>query len=127
MVLKVCTAIVLLAAMAIPSFASEKAATVGTVAEDCRVAASQRNLSGFSSGNCMGFIVGIMHMNELFFSSLPVSKRMCPPDAVSGMQAVRVFLKWADANPEQHHQPGVIGVQESLKTAFPCPSRLGGG
>jgi hypothetical protein len=65
-------------------------------------------------GFCLGYMKGVM-------DSLSVSpaKSICLPDVTTG-QLARVYMKWADANPERLHESMYLGVLESLVQAFPC-------
>lgn len=66
---------------------------------------------------CLGFMVSAgQHL-----AMMGDKKYACPPDSVTVGQQARVFVKWADARPEQQHLPAYFGIRASLREAFPCP------
>src|SRR5206468_10816484 len=46
--------------------------------------------------------------------------KMCLPDGITTEQAIKVFLKWADAHPAELHEPAAFHLGRSLIAAFPC-------
>ena len=72
--------------------------------------------------SCLSYISGFSD-GLTISSAMPGNKRLiCPPEnGVSNGQLVAIFLKWADAHPEQWHEEAGFGVLISLRDAFPCP------
>lgn len=47
----------------------------------------------------------------------------CPPEGVNAGQTRKIFMKWAENNPEQLHQHQLVSVTLALTEAFPCPEQ----
>jgi hypothetical protein len=46
----------------------------------------------------------------------------CPPNGVSQVQFVRMFLQYARNNPSELHHPASMMIMTMLWRSFPCPS-----
>jgi hypothetical protein len=65
---------------------------------------------------CIGYVTGALDTFEL----LHETTKLCVPMEVKSVQAVRVFVKYADAHPEQLHLAGPTVLWEAMHEAFPC-------
>ena len=84
----------------------------------CRSA--ERSLDGdgrFSpeGAMCVGYLSGARD-----FTAVPTGRMICVPHAVTNFQLVRVYLKWVEAHPAQHHEDYGLGVVYAYGEAFPC-------
>ena len=114
-------------AVAPTSHANSEAERRGTVAglrTDCQAAityvdkgfkeADSKGLMSF--GFCIGYIWA-------FLENPPTG--VCVPTGVDAEQGARVFLKWADENPDQHHISRPMGLWIALRQAFQCGENQG--
>jgi hypothetical protein len=46
--------------------------------------------------------------------------RICFPEGVSWTQLAKIYVKWADDNPQDLHLSEWQGVRESWRTVYPC-------
>lgn len=74
------------------------------------------NIAG---GRCQGFFLGVVQAN----SGMPhgTEARFCPPEGLTTLQAIKIFLKAADERPEDLHVPAYWLAQLAMRNAFPCP------
>ena len=75
---------------------------------------------------CAGYIAGFYDGRTTDDYGLAFFKT-CPPTSPDGrtievtyQQMVRVFVKWARANPEQHDSDDWYGVRAAFAKAWPC-------
>lgn len=45
---------------------------------------------------------------------------ICIPEGISTIQAIAIFVRWAERNPDQWHERDWKGVRLSLLESFPC-------
>lgn len=83
------------------------------------------------SDSCIGFIrgvkdtilfLGIAYSKELvevnpFFAK---GKIICEPDNVTTDQFAKIWVKYLDDNPNQHHKPAIATFLDAVVVAFPC-------
>lgn len=71
-----------------------------------------------ASGRCQGFFLGVVQAN----SGMPAGTqgRFCPPEGLTTLQAIKVFIKTADERPEDLHVPAYWLAQLAMLDAFPC-------
>jgi hypothetical protein len=100
------------------------AKSISTLADFCRAAVrvADNNYadSGFddslSTGYCFGYFNGFLEADEVL--------RSCLPAAVTPEQAVKIFLKWVDKNPEKNHWERPLGVRLAFIETYNClPAR----
>ena len=88
-----------------------------------------RFIKGFSQGVCFGYLVGVadsIGFNKHFFPEVhspdPDHNDVCFPTAgVTAGQLQKVWIKWANDNPEylQHEASNVVLI--AFAEAWPCP------
>jgi hypothetical protein len=81
-------------------------------------------LTDTQDGNrCLGYVSGVA--DEFESEGLEDVKHplgsICLPEGVSSVQLVKIFLKFADAHPEQLHYAAPTVIWNSLIDVFPCP------
>lgn len=76
-------------------------------------------ISDYDLGKCQGYIQGWIDAVMIWKSADPKVK-ICFPGEVTRIQAVRVFVKWADDHPAVHHLPMSAGTASAFRAAFPC-------
>lgn len=64
---------------------------------------------------CLGYFAGAFEAIHSMKSEV-----FCVPDGVQIGQRVKIFVKWADENPDALHMPRYYGLQVSMMKAFPC-------
>jgi len=74
------------------------------------------------NGFCLGYLSGLMVLNQLFQDMGRGTPYFCPPDWVSPSQARLVFLKFMSDHPEKLHEDAGSMVMVSLMVTFPCNS-----
>jgi hypothetical protein len=72
-------------------------------------------------GRCTGYLAGKLDMHELFFEFevLPV-KYYCIPEGATLGQLKKVFIKYANENPQDLHIHATRLVGDAFRDAFPC-------
>jgi hypothetical protein len=74
----------------------------------------------YDLAECVSYISGISDMNAVFSGLTGASLFCFPKEGLSQEQQVRVFIKWAEANPELLHESRRSGVVSAFMEAFPC-------
>ncbi len=69
---------------------------------------------------CAAYINGMIDANIMMSTIEGREPVFCPPSDIHGLQAIKIFVKWADEHPEQLHEHKRLGVTRSLLAAFPC-------
>lgn len=69
---------------------------------------------------CAAYLNGIVDANVMMSQIEGYEPVFCPPSDISGLQAIKIFVKWADEHPEQLHEHQRLGAIRSLLAAFPC-------
>lgn len=111
---------VLLATPALGQEASRPAArtNIGELMLFCKAAVASTE-SGLrptpDAGFCIGYLRGMADMN-----SIADIGGICTPQEVGTNQLARIYVKWADDNPERHHEDMSIGWVSAMRKAFPC-------
>lgn len=77
--------------------------------------------NAYDIGHCTGFLTASRDFSQAL--SADRKGRICMPERVQTIQAIRVFVAWADAHPELHHQSSSLGVLSAFIAAFPCSSK----
>lgn len=72
------------------------------------------------NGFCLGYLSGLMVLNQLFQEMGRGTPFFCPPNWVSPSQARLVFLKYMGDHPEKLHEDAGSMVMVSLMVTFPC-------
>lgn len=85
-------------------------------------------LAGVCSGYLSGYNdVASMRRGEIVAGKVVMKEDshwgICTPPTASPAQLARVFVKWAEENPQRLHLPRLLGAQEAFKGAWPCPNR----
>ncbi|GLI93830.1 hypothetical protein LMG27198_28220 [Methylocystis echinoides] len=68
------------------------------------------------------YVSGVLNTLQLVQSSKSFPKLVCLPDGVTYEQAVDIFCKYLEQNPEQRSKNSAILIVASLARAFPCPN-----
>lgn len=73
---------------------------------------------------CWGYVQAFQELSAITEEG-PKSTitRACPPAASTGVQLVRVFVSYAQKNPERLHARAGLMVLDAFRAAFPCPKR----
>lgn len=70
---------------------------------------------------CSGYINGFIDSHVLTGELTPNTAAFCPPkQGITGDQARRIFLDWANRHPEELHKTLRVSLWFSLMAAFPC-------
>ena len=69
---------------------------------------------------CLSYIRGMMDMHGIMSTKWGKSFYCLPKQGISGGQAVKIFVKWAEDHPERLHEFQFTGVILALAEAFPC-------
>lgn len=72
------------------------------------------------NGFCLGYLSGLMVLNQLFQEMGRGTPYFCLPDWVSPGQARLVFLKYMGEHPEKLQEDAGSMVMVSLMVTFPC-------
>lgn len=120
--------LLLLVATTIALPASAATETTGDLMDSCkktvRVYESQ-GAEGFEqNAYYVGFCTGFLASSRDFIRGWSGSTNgsICMPQKMPTVQAIRVFVGWADKHPEKHHEPMTLGVISAMRDAFPCPA-----
>jgi DNA-binding transcriptional LysR family regulator len=83
---------------------------------------SAAKVSDFQSGKCVGYLTGVVEMNELDYQDRGSGRkpRFCPPDYLGNEQVVRIVAKHLREHPELLHFSAVSQSMLALGRAFPC-------
>jgi hypothetical protein len=98
---------------------------MGELAKNCQIGEKQDFKDpndAMSAGICIGSMSGALIMAQVEKSrsaSSPPAPGLCIPYGVSSGQLIKVFLKYADDNPDLLHEPLSVAV-ENLYRSFPC-------
>jgi hypothetical protein len=65
------------------------------------------------SSRCSGYVAGIADLGQ-------ATRMVCPPNGWSYMQAIKIFLNYANANPQRLNEPAPSVILASLINTFPC-------
>lgn len=74
---------------------------------------------GLSAGYCLGYLEGVADDVRVSKASDP-GVVICIPEGVTPGQLARVFVKYARAKPETHHEDKLLGVLSAFASAFRC-------
>lgn len=75
--------------------------------------------SGFSSGICMGYAVGVA--DAMMKKRKLLGYQACFPKGVTRAQVMDVVMAWLTKHPEKRHLAAWSLVIVALDEAFPCP------
>jgi hypothetical protein len=78
--------------------------------------------SSFTAGYCYGIVVSTIETSVILKDGIAPNFQSCVPTEMTNQQAVRIVIKYLQANPEQLHFPGSTLVIRALHKAFPCKS-----
>ena len=76
----------------------------------------------FASGLCWGAFSSLQHVVRTYTGEQPIF-RVCAPPKSTRSQFIAVFVEYARRNPQRLHEDFLDVVLDSLRRAFPCPSR----
>ena len=107
-----CTAGLLLTFCQAASARESNSKSANNVMPGCRSLVSNSNKDSFFQGVCAGTVDAA----AIFV------KGICLPEHVIIDQAVRVVVKYIDAQPERQHELFADLAAEALSAAWPCPS-----
>jgi hypothetical protein len=74
--------------------------------------------SAYSSGLCMGFVMGIADV--MGAGSAILGARVCLPERVNGGETRDVVKRYLELHPERRHYAAASLVLDALAQAFPC-------
>jgi hypothetical protein len=121
----------LIAALGLAAFggapqAQTVARTAGEFVNDCKEITPMQGREEptliLMNGFCLGYLSGLMVLNQLFRDMGRGKPFFCAPDWMSPGQARLVFLKYMEEHPENLHQDAGSMVMVSLMATFPCGS-----
>ncbi len=75
---------------------------------------------GFDLLMCLEYLGAVADTNAVVESLLGRGVFCFPEKGISSEQQARVFIKWAEANPESLHKHRRSGVVIAFAEAFPC-------
>ena len=68
---------------------------------------------------CLGYLSGIYDLHNVYSAS-GFPQKICPPKRTNAVQLWRIFVKYANENPQKDHLAAAsIGIN-IFKEAFPC-------
>lgn len=77
------------------------------------------NMTYIDASFCFGVVTGAIQAVDLLILAGDAPKKYCrPPENWTVAQGVKVFVKWADNNPNKLHLQAVVGVVTSHMQAF---------
>ncbi|CAJ0858262.1 hypothetical protein AMST5_01100 [freshwater sediment metagenome] len=68
------------------------------------------------------YVSGALNTLQLVQTSKTFPKLVCLPDGVTYEQAVDIFCKFLEEQPEQRSKNSAILIVAALARAFPCPN-----
>lgn len=75
----------------------------------------------YDVGHCLGIIQGVLGTASLMGRTAPKNMRVClPKSGVKGQQAIRVTVKFLEANPKLLNEDASMLILLALTDAFPC-------
>jgi hypothetical protein len=75
------------------------------------------------AGRCLGYLHAVMAMNQVWsHEAKPTSLSFCPPVGSTTKEAVRIVVKYLDANPARLGLPSEMAAIEAFQSAWPCLS-----
>lgn len=74
----------------------------------------------FGKLNCAKYLDGVMDTHSIMTSAGRAPLFCSPVQGISLDQAMKIFLKWAERNPEQLHESARVSVILAFAEAFPC-------
>jgi hypothetical protein len=114
-----CAVLALSGTCAVPAH-GQAFSTNRDLAEGCRLGIEfleRRGASRPPAHLCLGYFMGLGDSIALDNGD---TYRACLPKNWTPEQLVRVFVRWADANPNLLHEPRLVGAVSALTEAFPC-------
>lgn len=70
---------------------------------------------------CAAYLHGIMDANIMMSMIEGYRPVFCvPKGGIGGLQAMKIFVTWADSHPEQLHLHRRLGTIRAFLAAFPC-------
>ena len=70
------------------------------------------------AGVSLGFQIGVLAVTGE--PPGPQTNGFCDPEGITNAERARVFVAWADANPDQVHLYKAYGIAWSFSQAWPC-------
>ena len=89
--------------------------------KDAKVTSDQTEYRKTETALCLGYFMAIRGMSLAVEADGRPFMRACTPKGATADQFIRIFLKFARANPEKLHEDAMFNVWNSLIAAFPCP------
>lgn len=114
------------AAVLLPSEEAGAAMTGNELAAACRAAISVLDFGGdvphraFEGAKCIGFLDAHVSAELLKQHRGEGDALYCLPPRSNYEQAIRIFVRWADENPNLLHMFGWTVVGLAMAEAFPC-------
>jgi hypothetical protein len=118
--------VIILASVAFALTSPACARTAQEVHQDCKELMREWDAPNgrptMNGGRCLGYILGVIDMNG-YIRALSIAEmpQFCPPQIMTNSQAVRIFVKFVDDNPERMHHEGPMIAVLAFSKAFPCP------
>lgn len=75
----------------------------------------------FSSGRCWGAFESLQDSTRIVFNEdKKAALLVCAPAESTLTQYIRVFVKYAEDNPQRLHEPFTFVALDALRASFPC-------
>lgn len=70
---------------------------------------------------CTSYLQGVRDALTMQYVGHGETPVMCLPAAITNNQLARIYIKWAEANPERHHEDQLNGVFAAFFPRYACP------
>ena len=71
---------------------------------------------------CYGFFEGAIHYDEAISMTTQYVDMVCSPEGTTRVQAVDVFLRYMEANPQYRSEQPIDAIFRALVDEWPCES-----
>jgi hypothetical protein len=103
--------------------AQQQEHTVLDLTRDCRPALGAEIPNNVGTGFCAGVFYMVEGLARIVDEAGRPLVRACLPSPIRTLDLVNAFVRWSDTNPQQSHQPAMIGAITAIVTTYPCGRR----
>jgi hypothetical protein len=103
--------------------AQQQERTTLDLTRDCRPVLGREIPNNVPSGFCAGVFYMVEGLTRLRDQSGRPLVRACLPEPIRTLDLVNAFVQWSDRNPQQSHQPAMIGAITAIVVTYPCGQR----